>query len=295
MQKKRTTRFDQNRLFVIFDRLTFLDILIIWSSIVVLFGLIYFFLADTSSYLFSTITKAPVEGLLDPIYFSFITSTSTGFGDIVPMGSFKIISIVEVIFGLLLLAFVTFKLLSIKQDVLLNDIYELSFHDRVNTMRSSMLAFRQNMNRMTHKIEEDYISRREITELYNALSPFENILKDLLHLMKKRDNNFSKRIDALNTEILFNSVLQSFRRISGLVNAMDKHELDWRTDMTLNLINYCIQLNKKLFLRIKYSRILSKKMFMNLNSEKNNIIGQLKAQLETLKKELPKAASKKKK
>jgi len=69
-------------------------------------------------------------------------------------GFFKLISIFEVVFGLLLLAFVTSKLVSIKQDVILNEIYDISFNERLSMVRSSLLLFRQSLSRMMEKIEE---------------------------------------------------------------------------------------------------------------------------------------------
>ncbi len=86
-----------------------------------------------------------INNLPDSIYFSFVTATTTGFGDFLPQGWFKLIVIAEVICGLLLLALVTSKLVSIKQDILLKEIYDMSFYERINRLRSGLLLFRQNL------------------------------------------------------------------------------------------------------------------------------------------------------
>src|SRR3989338_5860868 len=105
------------------DKLTFPRIFLLWILIIVSFGLIYYFLQSSSSYLLSPSTESTVSEIKDTVYFSFITATSTGFENIIPFGKLKWVAIIEVITGLLLLAVVTSKLVSIKQDIILNELY----------------------------------------------------------------------------------------------------------------------------------------------------------------------------
>src|SRR3989344_3551522 len=105
-------RIKSDKLNTWFDRLTFGHIFIIWACIITVFGILYHFFSGSASNLFYTRTGGPVSSMLDSIYFSFITATTTGFGDIIPHGFFKVIAIFEAISGLLLLAFVTSKLVS---------------------------------------------------------------------------------------------------------------------------------------------------------------------------------------
>ena len=115
MQKKLTDLRDTTWL----DKATFPKILAIWFFITLLFGGMYHFLATDSAHLVYSIDHSKVENLTDTIYFSFVAATTTGFGDIVPFGWFKIIAVVQVVIGLLLLAVVTSRLVSIKQDAML--------------------------------------------------------------------------------------------------------------------------------------------------------------------------------
>ena len=78
---------------IFLEKITFLNILLVWTGTITLFGVVYFYLSTSKSYLFSNLGKTTVHNLLDSIYFSFITATSTGFGDIVPIGEFKILAI----------------------------------------------------------------------------------------------------------------------------------------------------------------------------------------------------------
>jgi hypothetical protein len=189
-----------SKLYSIFDRLTFFHILLIWSIIIILFGLAYFFLNGGTSFITYTQEPGKTVSLIDSIYFSFITATSTGFGDIVPKGIFKIVSIFEVVFGLLLLAFVTSKLISIKQDYILNEIYEISFNERISRLRSSLLLFRQNLNKIIDRVEAGKIRMREINDLYIHISGLENILTEVTNIFSTTSRAFTKVID--NVKIL---------------------------------------------------------------------------------------------
>src|SRR3989338_6930496 len=121
------------------DKLKFIHILILWVFIIMSFGMAYYFLANVNSFLYYNLDQSPITRVIDAVYFSFVAATTTGFGDIIPMGVFKIVSIIEVIFGLLLLALVTSKLVSIKQDMILDEIYESSLNEKINRLRSSLL------------------------------------------------------------------------------------------------------------------------------------------------------------
>src|SRR3989344_6939090 len=109
----------QNRITRIFDKLTFFDMFMIWVLIISVFGVTFYFASDEASYLLYAKSNQAVSTLADSIYFSFITATSTGFGDIIPQGNFKTMAIFEVVFGLVLLATLTSKLVSIKEDAIL--------------------------------------------------------------------------------------------------------------------------------------------------------------------------------
>lgn len=259
------------------DKLTFFRIFLIWATIIVIFGFVYYFFADNHSFLFYNPRNNTVRGALDSIYFSFITATSTGYGDILPSGFFKVISIFEVIFGLMLLAFVTSKLISIKQDVILSEVYEISFNEKINRLRSSLLVFRQNLSRIINKVEDNSVRKREINDIYIYISSFEDTLNEIKSLIGTSSQNYFKKVlDPLNTELLFNSVLNSFEKLNELITILNEAKSDWRRDITLDLINRCISLNDALFAKFNSSKNLAEKNIIDLNSQKHKIIEMIK-------------------
>ena len=268
------------KIYTFLDKLTFFHIFSIWTVIVVLFGLGYSFFSTSSSFLSHSSGNLKVVSILDGIYFSFITATSTGFGDIIPHGFFRVISIFEVVFGLLLLAFVTSKLISIKQDIILGEIYEISFGERISRIRSSLLLFRQNLNRIIDRAENNTIWRREISDLYIHFSSFENILAEISTMyVKGTTSKFTKVIDSVNTELLLYSTLKSFEKLDELITTLNTAKIDWKRDLTLSVIGKCMGVNESLFSKIMSIGSINEKSINELNTQKNKVIESIKGGL----------------
>ncbi|MBS3122129.1 two pore domain potassium channel family protein [Candidatus Woesearchaeota archaeon] len=255
-----------------YDKLNFVNILFIWIVIISFFGLIFFVSSTEISYLNYTNNNnnnnSKVINIGEMIYFSFVTSTTAGYGDITPKGFFKVIAIVEIILGLMLLALVTSKLVSIKQDVILGEMYEISLSERVNRLRSSLLLFRQNINRAIISIEDGKIRKREINELYIFLGAFDDTLNEVLKLIDKQEkNNEFKYIDALNTELIAHSILQSFEKFNELIILLEQNKLEWKRDITVNQLNKCLNLSKLFFEKISNLKNLPDRTIHDLNGQ----------------------------
>jgi hypothetical protein len=263
-----------------FDKLTFPHILLIWVLLVVGFGAVYAFLSGDTSRLIFSVGKTPVTRLSDTIYFSFVAATTTGFGDIVPVGLFRIVAIFEVIIGLLLLAIVTSKLVSIKQNLILSEVYDLSFHEKINRLRSTMLLFRQNLGRVIGRVEEESVRKREIQEVYIYISSLEDVLTETIALYSKSNHGeFKKEIDAVTTELIFHSVISSFEKLSEFIAIMGQHKLEWKREITVSLISSCISLNEELFAKISDHGSIIEKTVKDLKGRNSAIIAMITSAL----------------
>ncbi len=261
----------------IFDDLGFIQILSIWALVVVIFGFIYTFFTSETSFLLHNVQQTVVHDVFETIYFSFITATTTGFGDIIPYGSFKLVAILEVISGLLLLAVVTSKLVSIKQNVILSEIYEISLYEKVNRLRSSLLLFRQNISKLVSKVEENTIRRREINDAYVYISALEDVLNEVVSLFgKSGKHQFTKEIDPVNTQLIVNSITSSLERLNELLDIMNQRKLEWRRDVTIDLINECLRLNADIFNRVQSSQNMMEKTLADLQAQNERVVASLK-------------------
>jgi hypothetical protein len=252
----------------------------VWLAMIVVFGFVYYIFTNETTYLFYGMKGAKVYDISDAIYFSFVSATTTGFGDIIPLGWFKLISIIEVVSGLMLLAVVTSKLVSIKQDSILNELYELSFTDRVNKLRSSLLLFRQNLDRIISKMEEGEIRKRDTNTIYIYLSSLEDTLRETLAMMEKpTDKNFIKGIDPVNMELIYNSIIHSFEKINEIISVFNSGRMEWRSELNIKLLEECVILNEKLFGKLNLSEKIMKSKLDDINYRKNEVLGLLKSEL----------------
>jgi len=64
-----------------------------------LFGILYAWFASAENYLFNVLTKSLESGFDSAIYFSGVTLLSIGYGDIVPFGFFRFLSLIEGFIG----------------------------------------------------------------------------------------------------------------------------------------------------------------------------------------------------
>lgn len=278
------TKIDSVR--TIFEKLKFRHILVLWISVIMMFGMTYYFLQTENNYLHYNPSGQKIDNLLDSVYFSFITSTSTGFGDIVPIGSiFKILSIFQVVLGLLLLAMVTTKLVSLKQDILLSEIYDISFNQQVHRLKSSLLMFRQNLTKMIGRIDDEKIRKKELSEIYSYVSPIELAIGEINIIFSKGNSGyFTKKVDQLTAEVLLKNILQSFEMIHDLIISLNTSKFDWKKDLTSSQIHYFISLNEELFENASKSKIIPQKNMIHLKSEKTRVINALEADMKKHKK-----------
>jgi hypothetical protein len=81
-------------------------------------------------------------GLVTAIYFSAVTATSIGYGDIVPVGPARLVAIAEGAAGLILFGCVISKFVSRRQDQLIAEIHHIAFEERLGRLRSNLHLIR---------------------------------------------------------------------------------------------------------------------------------------------------------
>jgi Ion channel len=117
------------------------QIFFVWLGMVALCGLLYWLtgfsrrpgLIDTGRPIAGTL-----NGLLSALYFSFVTTTSVGYGDVLPLGPVRILSIFEAVTGLLIFGALVAKFVSRRQDELVRDIYNVTFEARLDRVQTNL-------------------------------------------------------------------------------------------------------------------------------------------------------------
>jgi hypothetical protein len=117
----------------------------LWLAIVLLCGVAYWALIWIDASTLSTASRAVgtgVDGFFSALYFSAVTATSIGYGDIVPTGVARLLAIAEAVAGLILFGCVVSKFVSRRQDVLIGQIHHIAFEDRLGRVRTNLLLVR---------------------------------------------------------------------------------------------------------------------------------------------------------
>lgn len=113
----------------------------IWLALVVACGAAYW-LIDLSSGAGLVEAGARVDtnlhGLLTAIYFSFVTATSVGYGDVLPVGATRMLAVVEAVAGLLIFGLLIAKFVSYRQDMLVREIHSVTFEERLDRVQTNL-------------------------------------------------------------------------------------------------------------------------------------------------------------
>ena len=193
--------------------LSYPAILLLYAANTVVFAFAYAVIETIAgSSLISSVTNTPVTNFFDLLYFSVITATSTGYGDIVPVAYARPFAAVESFLGLMLLAVLVSKLISKKQDAALSGVHQIAFQSAIHEVREDLYIARKDLDRAIQWLDRDSEALtpseweritiacdhtdhllEEIPEFYDMII---NQNYDLVSGWKKKryDNTFTKNI-----------------------------------------------------------------------------------------------------
>jgi hypothetical protein len=118
----------------------------LWLEIVIGCGVAYWLLAEVTPRFALRTSTGPItqglRGLLPALYFSAVTATSIGYGDIVPSSVARVLAVCEGIAGLILFGCVVSKFVSRRQEELIGQIHRIAFEDRLGRVRTNLLLVR---------------------------------------------------------------------------------------------------------------------------------------------------------
>ncbi len=258
-------------LFALFERTTFLQCFMFWLGWILFFGVLYYFLSFSPQHALLD-TKKPlpsgISGLATAEYFSFITALSVGYGDVTPTGLSRFLSVFEAVTALLLVGIIVSKLVSVKQEQILEEVYDISFEERVNRLRSGLYLFRADAHKVIERVQAKQITKREISDLWLITLTLDTSLHDIYKLVtqKKTNESYIKTLDPLNLELLLNSMELSLAKLQDMLDVLNVHNLDWRVPMTIESINAIINTTEVLSSYYKNKNLEEIKIIQKLDA-----------------------------
>ena len=113
----------------------------LWLGMIIAFGVIYWFAGIGMGWGLqagNAVVNPDLSGFATAVYFSFVTALSIGYGDVIPLGALRILAVIEGIAGLLIFGCVISKLVSRRQEELMEEIQRTTFDDRLDRVRTNL-------------------------------------------------------------------------------------------------------------------------------------------------------------
>ena len=134
------------------DQTSLLRLVVYFAVGVLSFGLVYFVLTPGSDGLISSTNAAIKVTPGVAIYFSVVTVSTLGYGDIIPQGASKILVCIEVIFGLTMMGIIVAKLTSARLSYHVRRLFSSDTQRRLDLYSSAFDLVQQQFTRLSPRI-----------------------------------------------------------------------------------------------------------------------------------------------
>lgn len=163
---------------------------------------------------------------LDALYFSIMTATSVGYGDIIPQGISKLFAALEVVFGLSLFAVLVSKPISERQERTLIRTHKLTLDEMLTTIREGLFIMRKDFDALIAEAKAGTLTEHHLVNFSVALEQGQILMEDIVAFYDV-DRSISG-LDERRELLLAEAVDRTFSRLTSAIEALDHHELEWR-------------------------------------------------------------------
>lgn len=213
----------------IFDRLNNLayqKLFFIWALTLILFGIVFFALSYVPGNGPVPLSGDSAERFLNALYYSVITATNTGYGDVLPHGISRLFAALEAVVGLFVFAVFITKLMSRRQDIALREIHKLTFENTFHNFRESLHVVRKDFDFvMEHARSKQGVSTDDYHRLAVAYEQYANILNELPTFYKAGGGFYT--LDRRREDLLREAVSRTLDRIHSLLEELSATDTPW--------------------------------------------------------------------
>lgn len=230
----------QDNLEKIMGNVDFVRLLVIYFLLIIVFATIFFLLSFTANQgIHDENGKIPLDfnGYMESVYFSFVTSTSLGYGDIHPLGLSRFFSIVEVIVSLIIFGVLISKLLTIKQEKILDELYEVSFQERITRVTSGLYNFRAEIDRILSRLNGKKLTKNETEETLQNIEANLHLLSsyliDIDKILSRKQSQQMKKPSNFRPDLILDNVHSSMAKIEDLISTLKSKRINWKRKSVL--------------------------------------------------------------
>jgi potassium channel LctB len=181
------------RMMALLDRTSFSALGLVWFAVVLGFSFMYWVLGFWGSACLidaGVPCDTSIESLGTALYFSFVTATSVGFGDVVPIGPARLLAVIEGGMALLIFGVLVSKLVSHKQEQLTEEIHLIAFEDRLGRVRTNLhMVLSELLQLSAECIDHGCLPERMLPRVESASSVFAGELQAVHDLLYRPQKN----------------------------------------------------------------------------------------------------------
>lgn len=201
---------------------------VVWLVLVVAFGAVYFAL-DTVAPAHAPAplgAHSALERFFNAIYFSVVTSTTVGYGDILPFGFSRVLAGIQSILAFFVFGVCISKLVANKQEMALRQVHRISFEDVFHNLREGLYIVRKDIDHAIAAAEQNRaLSEHAWDNLSVAFRQTEALLKEIPDFYS--DAGYLYRIDPIREDLLHEAVQRTLHRINQLLDALGGAGIPW--------------------------------------------------------------------
>ncbi len=198
--------------------LSYSTIFSLWIATVALFAWIYFGLSFMPGEGPTFTSVGLVPRFLETLYFSVMTATTTGYGDVVPLGYSRVFASIEAINGFFLFAAFVSRALSYRQELALSEVHRATFNNAFYVMRESLRAIRADHFRLLETVQSTgkvsdaerdifLVDLQQIAYIVQDIPDFYDVHSDLYVIDRQRES------------LLFGAVQRTILRLNASLEA----------------------------------------------------------------------------
>ncbi len=209
--------------------LPYAALFVVWIGMAIVLGVVYFLLS------LWTVQHGlrGVEGMpewqmaLNSLYFSIITATTTGYGDFLPLGISKIFACVQSIFAFFVFGVCISKLVSNRQETLLERMHRLSFEDIFHNVREGLFIARKDFDHVINKAQNGQpLTSEDWENLTIAYKQGQSLIAEIPNFYDETTGLYI--IDVRREQLLQEAVHRTLTRIQSLLQILTEKNIPWK-------------------------------------------------------------------